>query len=633
MVPPRGPADGASVLTRRSPGRTSLPQSTAMSEVRRGGRESWVSRLSLPVAATLAAAAIAYLIPRADKTSFSYAAASPDATLLDLSAGLCLIAAGVLCWAVSRDRLVGLLAVLAGLAWFGPDLAGWQAGPAALRSLGVAASVFLVPLLFGLVLAAGGMRRTRSTSIVAGGLMGGALVVAVGTLLTNDPFRDLDCWPVCALTGSPFLLVPWPQLARALDVLGLAAALVGSAWLCAGTSVTLRRASHATLTRTGPISAAGLMVGTSAALSAVLLLVRPHETPADPDFASLFAARALSMLALAAALTWHVVSAVTRTSTMRRLAAEIGSAPSPGTLASVLAQTLHDTSLEVAYRLPGPGGYIEADGRSIDPPSLRAGRGLTPITRGGQVVAIVSHDASLDPSLLEREIGAAVRLSVDNERLQATLSAQLLELQASRRRVVEVGDAERQRLERDLHDGCQQRLVALSIELHLARTAAERAGDVRLVGSLEPAEALAARSLDELRTLAHGIFPAVLSESGLAPALATFADRARVPIELDLDVPSRCPSAIETAAYVTVTDALAVSVTGGATRGRVSAARREGRLVVEIDDDRAGSDAVPARVADRVSAVGGHVESRRGAATTGGASSLRPWLRAELPCG
>ena len=189
-------------------------------------------------------------------------------------------------------------------------------------------------------------------------------------------------------------------------------------------------------------------------------------------------------------------------------------------------------------------------------------------------MAIVVHDAALlEGPALEREIGSAARLAVENERLQAEVLAQLEDLRASRARIVETGDAERRRLERDLHDGAQQRLLALSYDLRLARAAAEAEGDREHATLLASAGDEAQAALGELRELAHGIYPAILAEAGLAPALATLADEAPLPVELGEVPPERYGAPVETAAYLTVAEAIADAAGRRATFVSVDVAR------------------------------------------------------------
>jgi signal transduction histidine kinase len=225
----------------------------------------------------------------------------------------------------------------------------------------------------------------------------------------------------------------------------------------------------------------------------------------------------------------------------------------------------------------------------------------------------VTHDRSLEASHdLAREIGAASRLAVDNERLRAQALAQLSDLRTSRVRIVETADDTRRQLERNLHDGAQQRLLALSYELQLAEADARAAGDTRLAGVLTEAGERAGTALVELRDLAHGIFPVILTEAGLGPALATFVDMAPLRVEL-VDLPDeRLRAHVETAAYLAVTAAVEHAAARSASRV-VAAFKTAGmELEVELVDDGTGSspdDLI--RVRDRVGALGGRLDVDR----------------------
>jgi signal transduction histidine kinase len=217
-------------------------------------------------------------------------------------------------------------------------------------------------------------------------------------------------------------------------------------------------------------------------------------------------------------------------------------------------------------------------------------------------------------------MGPAIRLGLENERLQAEVLAQLGEIRDSRGRIVETGDAERRRLERDLHDGAQQRLLALSFDIGLARSAAENDGEDRIVSVLGEAATEARTALVELRDLAHGIFPAILAESGLEPALETFADSAPVPMTIEGGIETRLPASVEMAGYLVVVDAVEDANSRGATVVTVDVAHEDSQLKVEVRDDGSARTSPMVAVADRVGAVGGTLEVQ---AST---------VRAEIPC-
>jgi signal transduction histidine kinase len=222
-----------------------------------------------------------------------------------------------------------------------------------------------------------------------------------------------------------------------------------------------------------------------------------------------------------------------------------------------------------------------------------------------------------------------VTLLLENQRLDAELRARMRELRASRARLVEAGDAERRRLERNLHDGAQSRLVALALNLRLARSSLEEgsAGAALIDGSIDELK----QSLDELRELARGIHPAVLSERRLEPALRSLAGRAPVPVELVGAAGGRLPAAVETAAYFVVSEALTnVAKYAHAEHATIRMGRTNGRLLLEISDDGVGGAAPTTGsglhgLSDRVAALDGELEI---ASPPGGGTRLR----VELPC-
>jgi signal transduction histidine kinase len=298
-------------------------------------------------------------------------------------------------------------------------------------------------------------------------------------------------------------------------------------------------------------------------------------------------------------------------------------------LRKALAEALDDSSLELAYLLPD-GGYVDAAGRRVELPPEGSNRIVTPLEQGGERVAVIVHDASLeDQSELVRAVGAAAALTLENERLAAELRAKVDELSASRARIVESGDAARRRLERDLHDGAQQRLVSLALSLRIVSSRLD--GDPDAARELEAAHKELDQALDELRELGRGIHPSVLSDRGLDAALEGLAHRAPLPVELEGTPGERLPDPVESAAYFVVAEALTNVVKyAQATYASVNVAHDNGQVLVEVSDDGIGG-ADPATgsglrgLLDRVSALGGNLEvdSRPGRGTT---------VRATIPC-
>jgi signal transduction histidine kinase len=302
-----------------------------------------------------------------------------------------------------------------------------------------------------------------------------------------------------------------------------------------------------------------------------------------------------------------------------------------GELKDLLAEALGDPSLRLGYWFPPVSGYVDQDGRALDLEREAEGRFLSVVERKDRRIAVLICDPALtDQTQLVDAVGAAAALALENERLEAELRARVADLRASRVRIVEGADAERRRLERDLHDGAQQQLVATALSLRMARDRLE--DDPRAAGELL---GQAAADLDlattELRELARGIHPAVLSDRGLEAGLQALADRTPIPVEFTHRTGERFPSRVEAAAYFLVAEALTnVARYAQASQATVALSRNDGHLEVEVVDDGIGG-ADPSTgsglsgLADRVAALDGRleVESPAGRGTT---------VRAVIPC-
>ena len=266
----------------------------------------------------------------------------------------------------------------------------------------------------------------------------------------------------------------------------------------------------------------------------------------------------------------------------------------------------------VAYRAPSSSAYADADGNPVSLPDDRDRRGFAPVEEEGREVATLVYDASLDddPELVEA-VCAAAAIALENEQLQAESEARLSELRASRERVIAAGDAERRRLERNLHDGAQQRLVALALQLGLIQSQI-RQDPSAAEALVTNASVQLAESLRELRELARGMHPAVL-EFGLASALESLAARTTVPTAVSCEVAERLPQQVEIALYFVVCEALAnVAKYAGAQTASVRLYCTDGGVAVDIADDGVGgADAAAGSglrgLADRVEAMSGHV--------------------------
>ena len=287
--------------------------------------------------------------------------------------------------------------------------------------------------------------------------------------------------------------------------------------------------------------------------------------------------------------------------------------------------------VEVAYPV-GDDRWIDAEGRPAVPDPRDERRRTTLVERDGQPLAALVHDAGLDPGLIGAT-AAAAGMALENERLHAELRAQLDEVRASRERIVLAGDAERRRVERDLHDGAQQRLLALSLALRAARRQVDSGEQALAAVTLERTGQELACAIDELRELARGIHPTVLTDAGLGPAVATVAGRVPLPVELETTA-ERFPAAVEATAYFVVSEALAnVTKHAHARRASVRIRRSGRRLLVEVcDDGRGGADPTAGSgltgLRDRVMAIGGSLEVQSSPAA---GTVVRACLPAEEP--
>jgi signal transduction histidine kinase len=295
-----------------------------------------------------------------------------------------------------------------------------------------------------------------------------------------------------------------------------------------------------------------------------------------------------------------------------------------------IAAALAGTSLELAHWLPDRREYVNALGEGVELPTKGSERVVIELEPGDEPGAVLIYDSTReDERELVRAVAAATSLSLENERLARDLRAKVDELTLSRARIVESGVVARRRLERDLHDGAQQRLVSLALSLRLLSSRLER--DPEAARALEDARKELDQALAELRELARGLHPSILSDRGLDAALEALASRAPLPVELETTSGERLPERVESVAYFVVAEALTnVAKYSQASHASITLTRTNGDVVVEVADDGVGG-ADPANgsglrgLLDRVAALDGSLEfsSRPGSGTT---------VRARIPC-
>ena len=301
-------------------------------------------------------------------------------------------------------------------------------------------------------------------------------------------------------------------------------------------------------------------------------------------------------------------------------------------LQPALADVLHDPSLEVVYWVPALDSFTDLAGKPVGLPPPDSERAASVLGGETSPVAALVYDSSLllEPDLVDAA-AAAARMALENARLQVQLRAQLEEVRQSRARLVEAAQQERQRVERDLHDGAQQQLVTLLLSLQLTKAEAIRHSDPETAVLLDRNIASLKQALSELRELARGIYPSILTEAGLVPAIRSLAERSPIPLEVTDGIGDRRLAAqLEATLYFVATEAItnAVKYSHGR-RICVSLARNGGSVALEVSDDgRGGADLSVGTglrgLSDRVAAAGGMLDVRSGRRGT--------TVQCEIPC-
>jgi len=517
---------------------------------------------------------------------------------------------GLLAWWRRPDSGFGRLLVLVG---FGAGLSNlaWSGNPL-LFTVGQAADLLVVVLFLHVFLAFPTGRLTG----VSRRLVGAGYLVSVGLQLVVMLLGGFGPDNVLAVLDAP----------RAATVLHAVELVTLSGLVLAGVAVLAvrRRAAGLPLRRSASLLVDSFALGLVSL--AVLMLMGLFAGAGFPVVQRV----TLAVLGLApVAFVLGLLGARLAQTSIGDLVKELRAAPAD--LTPALARALRDPSVTLLYWLPQYDSWVDRDGAPAELPGPAARRAATIIRRDGEPVAALVHHPALteEPDLLDA-VAAAAEMVLDNGRLRAELQASLAEVRGSRARVLEAGRRERRRLERDLHDGAQQRLVGLSLRLGLLES--QLGADQAARQAIAEAKQEVATSLTELRDIARGLYPAVLSGHGLAVALESVAAQAPVPVRLTVDLRDRLPEPIEVAAYYVVCESLTNVGRHAAGAGATVHIERAGdTVVVEVADDGPGG-ADTARgsglrgLADRVEALGGtlRVWSPAGGGTR---------VRAELPCG
>jgi signal transduction histidine kinase len=555
-----------------------------------------MSRSRVLVAAAVLAGvictAIVVISPRSPSPLYSYVAA-PSLLVLDLTAAAAIASSCAAAGLLGRPPLAVIGCGLSGSAlladaWLGANLSS------TLQALGFAA-VPLLPATLALAPRAAGVRRSRASRLATNAVVAAATSAAVASVALYDPYADVSCLRDCL--PNPLLLLDAPAI---VTVLYLVEGVAAGAWCLLAIHDLVRDHSPA-LTLASTV-AVGLATVRLVAFTFV------QDDPQREALAVLHAGAAGGVLLTAAGIAYELSRAPRARARLAELMRDLRTAEESG-VEYCLQRATGDDRLTLGYRHPTAGRLlIDARGREVGL-SHAPEHAHTEIRIAGETVAVIDHRAgSVAASALSTALGPAAALALDNERLRAATLHELARRRAAASKLIEVSDAERTRIERNLHDGAQQGLVATGLAL-------------RLTGLQHPDPAID-EALDELgqimatvRSIAHGIHPTVLAAEGLAAAIESLADDTpglAVGLHLDPGIDD-LPEAVEISAYEMLTEALRNGADHAARSITIDARLLDGELQVTVGDDGSGGASLKAGhalegVHDRALALGGTLE-------------------------
>lgn len=570
-----------------------------------GPRKVMLTQGALVLAGLLAGAES--IVVASGTLAYSAASSSVWAIALMVLAGWALVTAGVVLLRKAKSRAAGALLSIAGLTWL---IAEWD-NPGARSALVFGAGLVVATVCPVLVAHAvlrmnGGLGKVEAAAVV---LAYGCAVVAAGfgKVLVFDPVTAgcSDC------PANPWLVVDSPAIVAAIDAFARTFGVVWSGFLAA--VLIFRSISYTPAQRRILLPVTAIAIGYLMVVLGSYALRLSQAVPAlgAADY-WLWLAQAVLLVAVAGATAWPAVALRLTRFRLVRLLVQGTRIPPIGGLSSALAAVLHDPSAQLLYPLTD-GQLVNAAGVARQMPADESA--ATALMRGEKTVAYLAHrPGALDDGTVG-EVVQAARLGLDNERLHAEREAQLRALRESRRRIVATADRERRRLERDLHDGAQQKVVSLALALRLARL--KSASGDRSSPELLKAEQEVAAALAELRTVARGLFPTELADEGLEAALESFAESSSISMTTDMFLRHRPPSPVESAAFFAVVYLADATRSGGRIFVRVG--EEDMTLRLEITTSQPVQDLTA--VEDQVGALGGSVEV-----------TTAQQVRVELPC-
>ncbi len=541
---------------------------------------------------------------------------SPDwyAALVYIVPGSSFVLAGLIAWSLRPRNRVGLLMIGVGVGLLTGDALlknrVGQVSPAAEVLLDFVSPLWAVVLIHLLLAFPGGRLVSRLDRVVVRSFYA---VVPLAALLAV-----IAGYPVLGKISQPVFDIEVPAAGSIyLACLVIGSALVIRRWFLGGHA--RRRSMSPVFWPMVPITVffvlatAAVLRGSVTALATVFPLL---------------------LVALPVGCLIGLLRSGLDMSSVGDLVVKLSGGLAPEQLQPALAQALHDPSLEVAYWLPAQEWFADLEGRRIELPTADSEQAVSLLGDPASPVAALIYDSSLvDEGQLVDTAAAAVHLALQNARLQVQLRAQLEAVRQSRARLVEAADSERQRVERDLHDGAQQQLVTLLLSLQVTKAEAMRRSDFETATLIDANIASLREALGELRELARGIHPTILTQAGLVPAIRSLTERCPIPVDVTGELgDTRLAPPLETALYFVVSEAITNAVKYS--KGRrmcISLGRRSGFAVVEVSDDGVGGADLSVGsglrgLTDRVAAVGGRLIIKSD--LTGGTT-----IHAEVPCG
>ncbi|GAA4108035.1 hypothetical protein GCM10022415_00410 [Knoellia locipacati] len=531
----------------------------------------------------------------------THAAVGPAAGAVQVVASLALVGAGLVVWFGGGRGSPGVAVLGAAVAFMAPVWIGWQDAPPWVQSLGALIAPLLLPCLIDVATsfstgADGGDRPHRRSGLVRVAYVVTVVHVVLRATL-HDPFLDPNCWADCR--ADTLLVHPAPDAVAVLDLLWSAAALLLGAGLVLSSTVTVARRSSAAVLDVGVVVTATAAVSVQVARA---MLSPGAEDPRREVLQLLFVVEGVTLVLLACALARFTWCREQHRASLRRLADVASEAAGIESLATALSRATGLSDLELGYWVPAAAGHVDAAGRPMPPDPH--GRDVS-VLRGDAPVAVIrSHEDHASMALIGEALGPAARLALDNERLRVEEVYHVQQLADSRARIVSASDRARRELERDLHDGAQQSLLAVLYSLQVAAAASRNRGDDAQTRALEGSVDACRAVLAELREIAHGLFPVILDTGGLAAALENLGDRSGLVVTVQDRTVAPLPKPVAHAGYLAAAAAVAAATDCGHSRVDIRLHHTAGELVVEVYGAPAGAYV---QTHDRVGALGGHL--------------------------